>query len=166
VRAYMLSVDGRRITLGTLSPGTAFWIEPTDLEGSATCCNEVLLDGTLLCRLPHDYVRRLMARNPQFAVEVYEVVYMWCATFRDRLRELAHDHTGTRLAHLLGRLAASSDCNVVYETHDELAWWIGTSRARVTKELHRLRGLGLIAYRPHGRGIHVLDPARLRTLQL
>jgi CRP-like cAMP-binding protein len=161
VRCSLLSSDGNKVTLGTIRPGMAFWLEPTDAQLIATFCGEILVDDTQLCRLPYHFVRQLMARDPRFAIEMYDVIYAWCATFRDRLAELAHDQVSTRLAHLLGRLAAADDRHTVMETHDELAWWIGTSRVRVTKELHGLRERGLIDYRPHVRGIQVPDPQRL-----
>jgi CRP-like cAMP-binding protein len=165
VRCSLLSAEGNKVTLGTVHPGMVLWLEPEDTRAMATVCAEVLEDNTLLCRLPYQFVREIMKREPQFAVEVYDVLYAWCAAFRDRLIELAHDHVGARLAHLLGRLAETSATCTVMETHDELAWWIGASRARVTKELHCLRERGLIDYRPHIRGIQVHDPQKLSAFR-
>jgi CRP-like cAMP-binding protein len=170
VRFYLLSRDGRKTTLNALHEGRVFWYGPADLFAiptqptSAEHCAEVLAGGAILCSMPLSYVRRLMAEHPPFAQALFDQVCRWTLEFCDRIGEMAHDQVTIRLAHTLARLARASDDHVVTETHDELAWWVGTSRARVTKELHRLRALGLIDYRPHRHGIRVLEPERLCLL--
>jgi CRP-like cAMP-binding protein len=121
-------------------------------------------DRTLLCRFSPEYIRYLITTYPHFALDVYDALAQWCTEFVSRLGEMAYDHVTERLAHLLARLASLSEEHLVTETHDHLAWWIGTSRAKVTKELNEFRRRGLITYEPHGRGIVVLDPHRLAAL--
>jgi CRP/FNR family transcriptional regulator len=170
VRFYLLSRDGRKITLNLLHEGCVFWYGPSDLfalpgdAAGASHCAEALDGDTVLCSMPQSAVRRLMAEHPAFALALFDQVCRWTLEFCDRVWEMAHDQVTIRLAHTLARLAQASATQVVIETHDELAWWVGTSRERVTKELHRLRALGLIEYRPHRRGIRVPDPARLSAL--
>jgi biotin operon repressor len=82
----------------------------------------------------------------------------------DRLGEWAHGTVVVRLAHTLATCALANEQRMVSETHDQLAWLTGASRATVTKELQQLRAMGLIAFSPHHHGIHVPDPERLLTL--
>jgi CRP-like cAMP-binding protein len=172
VRFFLLSGDGRKITLGEQRAGEVFWLAHSnqfpfagEVE-NATPCAEVLDDRTVLCTIPYQHVRRLMAAYPSFTLALAEQIYRWNVEFCGRIWELANDSVITRLAHTLARLARENGEHVVTDTHDELAWWVGTSRARVTKELHRLRSLGCIEYRPHQHAIQVLNPEQLRSLEL
>jgi CRP-like cAMP-binding protein len=164
VRFYLLLENGQRITLGMKRAGGVALPGPSLPPCAMDLCMEVVQDRTRLCRLPAEYVRRLVSLYPRFALEAYDAMALWCMEFIERLGEMAYDHVTERLAHLLARLATLSDEHLVTETHDQLAWWIGTSRAKVTKELNQLRRLGLIAYEPRGRCIVVRDPQRLAAL--
>jgi CRP-like cAMP-binding protein len=171
VRFFLLSGDGSKITLGGQRAGEVFWLAHAnqfpfagEIE-NATPCAEVLDDHAVLCTIPYQEVRRLMAANPSFTLALAEQIYRWNLDFCQRIWELAHDSVIIRLAHILARLARENGEHVATETHDELAWWVGTSRARVTKELHRLRSLGCIDYRPHQHAIQVLNPEQLRSLE-
>lgn len=167
VRFFLLSHDGRKVTLGGQHAHDVFWFaRPNQLVlhrqvEQITHCAVVMEDRSVLCALPYLCIRRLAAAHPSFALALADQIYRWNLEFCDRIWELAYDPVTTRLARVLARLALASSEHVVTETHDELAWWVGTSRARVTKELHRLRSLGYIEYRPHRHAIQVLDPERL-----
>jgi CRP-like cAMP-binding protein len=164
VRFYLLLANGQRITLGMKSAGGVALPGPSLPPSGMESCIEIAQDRTLLCRFSPEYIRHLVSMYPRFALEVCDAMATWCTEFVVRLGEMAYDHVTERLAHLLARLAILSDDHVVTETHDHLAWWIGTSRAKVTKELNAFRRLGLIAYEPYGRGIVVPDPHRLAAL--
>jgi CRP/FNR family transcriptional regulator len=170
MRLFLLSRDGREITLGVKHAAEVFWYALPDQFALSyhtehtTHYAEVLENGTVLCSIPQLYVRHLMATHPPFALAFFDQMCRCSIELCDRIWELAHDQVPTRLAHTLARLARANERCVVTETHDELAWWVGTSRARVTKELHRLRDLGLIEYRPHQHGIQVVNPEYLSSL--
>jgi CRP-like cAMP-binding protein len=164
LRFYRLLENGQRITLGMKRAGGVALPGSAQPSTALELCIEVVQDGTVLCRFLPEYIRQLITAHPRFALEAYDAMAQWCTEFSVRLGEMAYDHVTERLGHLLARLAVLSDKCVVTETHDQLAWWIGTSRAKVTKELNEFRRLGLITYEPYGRGILVPDPHRLAAL--
>lgn len=164
VSLYRLTPDGRKLTIDLKQDGDVFWFTSRDAAGGAKSCAEVLRDGTLICRLALRDVRHLMLAHAPFAVALFDELLSVTARLTDRLEELAYDVVAVRLAHTLAARAQANADHMVTETHDELAWLTGASRATVTKELQRLRAARLIATHPHHHGIHVPDPGRLRML--
>jgi RNase P/RNase MRP subunit p29 len=80
------------------------------------------------------------------------------------MEELACADVKVRLAHTLARLAAGDEGHVVWETHETLAWLIGASREKVTKEVCCLRRQGLVTYPSHHHGIRIVDLDYLRSM--
>jgi CRP-like cAMP-binding protein len=164
VSFYRLASDGRKLTMDIKRAGDVYWFAARDWPAGLRISAEVLSDDTLLGCLALPDVRRLMMVHPSFALALFDEVCGVARRLADRVEELAHESVAVRLAHTLATRARASEQQVVTETHDELAWLTGASRARVTKELQRLRQAGLIAYAPHHHGIRVLDPERLGAL--
>jgi CRP-like cAMP-binding protein len=164
VSFYRLAPGGRKLTMDIKRDGEVFWFASRDTSGGPRSHAEVLSDDTLLCHLALRDVRRLMVAHPPFALALFDDVYRLAVRLSDRLEELALEAVAVRLAHTLATRARENAQRIVTETHDELAWLTGASRATVTKELQRLRSRGLIAFQPHHHGIHVPDPERLLAL--
>jgi CRP-like cAMP-binding protein len=83
------------------------------------------------------------------------------ATLLEVIAELALYDAQSRLSHALAHLAVIDNSMYIERTHEELAQMVGITRENVTRTLHRLHERGLIALRPHQRGIRILDIERL-----
>jgi CRP/FNR family transcriptional regulator len=165
VRWFVLSPKGQKITFSTQHGGDVSLPLPPGRVTKVPYEIEALEHGTMLCWFPRQYVRDLILTHPSFAAEALDTALSWVDEVCERMTELAFEQVTERLAHTLARLASMSDRHMVHETHDELAWWIGTSRENVTRELNRLRQCGLITYEPYARVVAVPDPQRLAELQ-
>jgi CRP/FNR family transcriptional regulator len=165
VRWYVLSPRGQKITFASQHEGDVCLPLPPEKVSTVPYEIEALEHGTTLCWFPQQYMRDLILEHPACAAEALDTALSWVDDACARLTELVFDQVAERLAHLLARLASTNERHLVRETHDELAWWIGTSRENVTRELNRLRQFGLITYEPYARVLVVPDPQRLAQLQ-
>jgi len=120
-------------------------------------------DGTLVYRISrHDFLW-FLSICPSVAVRALSVVAGRLAEARDQIGDLTFYSMKTRLAHTLAKLGAADVQQTVWETHEELAWMVGTRQEEVTKALRQLRDRELVAYQPHRRGITVLNVPGLAT---
>ena len=122
---------------------------------------QVLVAGTVVCRLPQPYVRELMAAQRPVDAAVHEMLCRWVVTAHGYMEALAWQSVRTRLAHTLARLAQRHPCREVDATHAELAAMVGTRQEEVTRLLRVFRELGLVAKQPYRPGLVVLDAERL-----
>lgn len=140
VQLYRLSSEGKKLELATIGPHTFFGEMPLLGQQMHQAFAEAVEDS-LICVLSRADVEQLIAKKPQVAVRMLEVVSARLAASESQLEALAFHGVPARLAAALLRLAKD---DVVQITHRELAEMIGAYRETVTKTLDDFQRDGLV----------------------
>ena len=164
VRIYRLGADGWQAPLLTVPAGMGFSAALFAEHEQPISFAEAAVDGTAVFRIAQSRVDELLQAHPTLRALASEMLVALLRQAMCTIEDLTLHSVEARLARLLARLAAGDDGRMVWETHAELAVLVGTRQDEVTKRLRRLRERGLIAYRPHKRGIWVLAPEELASL--
>ena len=163
VRAYMLSADGRELTLYRL-------LERDVCLLSASCALrgldfDILLAAETDCDvfvIPADVYQGVMQQSAAAAAVTNELM---AARFSDvmwLMDQLLYHKLDCRLAAFLVEERALSDSDSLSLTHERIAAHLGSAREVVTRLLKYFQGEGLVKL---GRGsVTLLDEARLRAL--
>ena len=156
-RAYRLSPGGHEITLEYVDGPDIFGLVFLHEDLQPRSFVVATVDDTVVYHVPPELFRAWMMAHPDVAVKAAALVSYRLAEARDRIADLAFYDVKARLAHTLARLVRGAHNQMVLSTHEELARMVGTRQEEVTKALRSLRLQRLVAYRPHQRGIRVLD---------
>ena len=158
VRVYRLTSEGKKLEIANLGPGTFFGEMPFINARMHNTFAEAVED-TLICVMSRQDVERLIARKPQVAIRMLEVLSDRLVANEQRLEALAFQGVPGRLASALMRLAEDG---VVRASHQELAEAVGAYRETVTKTLDEFQREGLVEL--SRMRIVVKDRDRLATL--
>lgn len=158
VQLYRLSAEGKKLEIATIEHGTFFGEMPLLGQRMHRAFAEAVSE-CLICVMSRADVERLIARNPQVAVRMLEVLGARLSEAEERLEAQTFQSVPIRLAAALLRLAEGG---TVRTTHQELADSIGVYRETVTKTLDGFQHEGLVEL---GRmRITVRDRARLEAI--
>jgi CRP/FNR family transcriptional regulator, cyclic AMP receptor protein len=160
-RAYGLSTKGQEVTLEKLAAGTIYGLVLLEPSVTWSAFLEATADGTIVYRIPLTSIEELCLSRPPFALSVVQLLSRRLADARARIEDFALHDSRARLAHALAQLASENPRRMVPETHQELAWMIGTRSEEVTKLLRQLRREGLVGYSAEHPALVVLDIDRL-----
>ncbi|MGH2410845.1 MAG: Crp/Fnr family transcriptional regulator [Chloroflexota bacterium] len=164
-RLCRFSLEGQSMTVDTLRSGESCGILFANPRLQPRSFVEATADDTIVCRLPVQRVRDLVAARPIMTLGALELAAIRLLQTYDRLADMGLHGVNIRLAHELARLALADAHHMVWATHQELAWKIGTTREKVTEGTHCLRRRGLIVNTSHHHGIAVPDVSRLAALE-
>jgi CRP/FNR family transcriptional regulator len=155
------SEEGKELIVGLVGPGECFGSlvhsQPTGNLSQA-------LEDSKIFLVPHQWVRRIAAANPSFALDLLKMSEQQLIEARAMAARLAFDTVPHRLAQLL---LATSDLR--YGTlrypinQTEIANMIGSSRETVCSILSRLRREGMLSI-VKGR-IRILDREKLAEVR-
>jgi CRP/FNR family transcriptional regulator, cyclic AMP receptor protein len=167
VRLFRLSVDGRALTTGIVSPGTIFG-ERALLGHCMYDSFAQALDEVVVCEINQADARRLLLSDARIAARIAEILGQRLLSMERRLTDAVFKSVRQRVARALATVAreqrlyvVGSRALVVPLTHEEVAALVGTSRETATKVLGDLADQGLIRL---GRGrIVILNVTALRT---
>ena len=163
VRAYMLSADGRELTLYRL-------LERDVCLLSASCALrgldfDILLAAETDCDvfvISADVYQGVMQQSAAAAAFTNELM---AARFSDvmwLMDQLLYHKLDCRLAAFLVEERALTDSDTLHLTHERIAAYLGSAREVVTRLLKYFQGEGLVKL---GRGsVTLLDETRLRAL--
>lgn len=140
VQIYRLTPAGKKLELATIGAGTFFGEMPLVGQRMHHAFAEAV-EESLICIMSRPDVERLIARKPQVAVRMLEVLSERLAASETRLEALAFQSVPARLAAALLRMAEGQE---VRATHQELAVTIGAYRETVTKTLDEFQRDGLV----------------------
>jgi CRP-like cAMP-binding protein len=140
VQIYRMTPDGKKLELATIGAGTFFGEMPLVGQRMHQAFAEAV-EESLICVMSRADVERLIARKPQVAVRMLEVLSDRLSISESRLEALAFHSVPSRLAAALLRLEASDG---VRTTHQELAEMIGAYWETVTKVLDEFQRDGLV----------------------
>ncbi|MGE0229543.1 MAG: Crp/Fnr family transcriptional regulator [Dehalococcoidia bacterium] len=159
IQIYRLAADGRKLTIGTVLPGTAFgnmsFTGNRMLGGYA----EAAEDSTICVMSPSD-IEGLIAAYPVIGVRLVQILAGRLADLEARLEESTLRDVPSRVAAALVR-AWEQRGSRLSMTHQELAETVGTHRETVTRALGDFRDRGLLSLSRNT--IQIEDVAGLRA---
>jgi CRP/FNR family transcriptional regulator, cyclic AMP receptor protein len=146
VGLYLLSPEGRALTLRVLEPGQLFGQVALDDDGTYDTFAEAL-GAVQLYRIPHAEVRQMIQRQPELGLALLEDLGQYRLAVSRRLDEVAFKSVPARLATLLLDMAQSQSgqpSRVPRRSHRQLAEMINAYRETVTKVINQFRAARLL----------------------
>jgi CRP-like cAMP-binding protein len=167
-RVAVISASGKAVNFRRVDPGDIFG-EVAAIDGQKRSASvEAAESCTALC-MSSNCFHELMERDPAFMNAVLTHLVGLLRSTTARIVEFSTMAVTNRIHSELLRMAraAGSDLNGLYEinpapTHAEIAGRISTHREAVSREISRLKLLGIIERR--GRALIVKDFARLERM--
>lgn len=158
VRVYLISPEGREISLYHIEPGGACVLTASCiLGGSGFPAIAEVQQEVLAWAVPAEAFREWVNRSEFWRRYIFQLLGDRLATVLARLEEISFDGVDSRLARVL--LSGSDDW---FGTHERLAVDVGTAREVISRILDRWRTVGWIETR---RGnIKILNRAALQAL--
>ncbi len=156
VKLYMLSEDGREITLAILEEGD-FFGETALTNPAARQVFAEALDDALVATMTRDDFLELMRDQPDVALRVTQAMGERLLRTQQQVERLAFDDVSTRLARFLwdavGRQGERRNGSIrlpLALTHQEMANLLGTTRETLTSTLNRFVDDGLLSVESRG----------------
>jgi CRP/FNR family cyclic AMP-dependent transcriptional regulator len=144
VQLYRISPDGKKLVIGTISPGAIFGEMALIGQGMHNTFAEATEDCVLLVMSRED-VERLLVTKPMVALRIFEELGSRLKETESRLEEIAFKGIPARLASLLLQLAnEQGEETITGMTHQDLGEQIGTYRETTTQTLNTFKADGLI----------------------
>lgn len=167
-RVTVISASGKAVNFRRVDPGDIFG-EFAAIDGQKRSASvEAAEPCTALC-MNAQFFRELMERDPAFMNAVLTHLVGLLRSTTARIVEFSTMAVTNRIHSELLRMAraAGNDADGMYEispvpTHSEIAGRISTHREAVSREISRLKQLGIIERR--GRALIVKDIARLERM--
>jgi CRP-like cAMP-binding protein len=141
VEIYRLSLEGRKLVIASIGPGTFFGEMALVGQGMYDSFAEAVEDSTA-CVMTRSDVERLLLAKPKVALRFLEGVGQRLKDSEARLEEIAFKNARSRLASLLLQLGQGRD--TVDLSHQDLADRLGFYRETVTNALDQFKADGLI----------------------
>jgi CRP/FNR family cyclic AMP-dependent transcriptional regulator len=157
VKVFSSNRDGKEVILDMHGPGET--IGEMALDEGLRSASVVTLEPTTCSLITRDMMRRYVAANPDFALQLIAKLIRRTRIAVENVKRLALLDVYGRLTSLLNSLTpAQSGVGVLTErmTQQELAERVGASRDMVSRILHDLAEGGYVAIR--SRRIEVLKP--------
>jgi CRP/FNR family transcriptional regulator len=156
VKLYMLSEDGREITLAILEEGD-FFGETALTNPAARQVFAEALDDSQVATMTRDDFLELMRDQPDVALRVTQAMGERLLRTQQQVERLAFDDVSTRLARFLwdavGRQGERRNGTIrlpLALTHQEMANLLGTTRETLTSTLNRFVDDGIISVESRG----------------
>ena len=164
LRVFILSEDGREITLYRLLPGEICLFSASCMMPQIAFAVTVTAEApSEVLVLPPDVYKAVMAESAPLANFTNELI---AARFSDvmwLIEQIMWKSLDRRLAAFLLEEAAIEGSRTLKTTHEAIANHLGTHREVVTRMLRYFQGEGLVRL---ARGmVELLDEERLRALQ-
>jgi CRP-like cAMP-binding protein len=141
VELYRLSLEGRKLVVASIEPGTFFGEMVLVGQGMYDSFAEAVENSTV-CVMTRSDVERLLLAKPKVALRFLETVGQRLKDTEARLEEMTFKNARSRLASILLQLGQGRD--VVNLGHQDLADRLGLARETVTNTLDQFKADGLI----------------------
>lgn len=163
LRVYMLSEDGKDLTLFRLNPGERCIL-------SASCVLklirfEVLIEAETECRIlvvNANFFSDLAARNIWVENFSYKVAAERFSDVMEAIQRIFFLSVDKRLANFLLEEMERKGCDVVAVTHEQIARYIGSAREVVSRTLKSFYVMGAVEI--SRKGIKIVDKKLLRSM--
>ena len=163
IRAYLLSEDGREITLMRLFQGDICVLSASCILDAITF--EVSIDAeedSQVVLLPSNLMHQLMEQTIHVEKFTYQLI---AASFSDvmwTMQQILFMSFDKRLAIFLLDEVAKNHSDALKITHEQIAKYMGSAREVVSRMLKYFEGEGIVALSRGG--IQVLDKKKLKGL--
>jgi len=145
------SVDGKRVVLDILKPGSVFGNIGFDSEGSDKHYAEVT-EKAYICTLPADYFLQILKKRPEVALRALKVLSKRLSQYEAQIKALASLQAKDRILATIRLINQKDSESILPEvlkrptkiTHEKLGNMTGLTRETVTKQLNELEKAGLI----------------------
>ena len=163
LRAYLLSEEGREVTIFRVAPGEACVLSATCVMSQITFETHLeAAEDTELLVLGSGTFGRLTEENIHIRCFLYEMAAERFSQVLWVMQQILFMGFDRRLALYLSQACRRTGGTVLKLTHEEIARDLGSAREVVTRMLRRFSEEGLVRL---GRGsVAVLDPAGLERL--
>ena len=137
VEMFRQSVDGKRLTLAIVEPGTVFG-EMSLIGQRMVGTRATAIEDSVICAMSRTDVEALMTARPQVALRIIEVLAGRLQQTRDALEEMVFSDVTGRVASLLLRMAEGADVVEGY-SHEDMASMVGCLRESFTAVINRFK---------------------------
>ncbi len=168
IKISKITRDGREITLMYLGPGEVFGENCLFNESPRREMVETS-DNSVIAVIPKSLIEKMMKRQPNFLLHLFEIVSRRRQSVEDRVQHLLFRDVGAKLAELILDLSQKYGVEeddgtriAMKITHQEMANLIGSTRETVSLTLSQFRKQNLV--RLHKRQVIILDFKELRAL--
>jgi CRP-like cAMP-binding protein len=161
VRVFLLSPEGRELTLFTRRPGEVYELTGVTEELAGEALSQALVEDTEVYVIPWPHFLETIAFRPGAVGSLASLLREGLLRERRLISELAFYNMRSRLAHKLAQLSETCPEGVVNKSREDLASMIGTRPEEVSRALKHLQAEQLVYYQRHGRTIAVLEPGTL-----
>ncbi|WP_347491627.1 Crp/Fnr family transcriptional regulator [Desulfoscipio sp. XC116] len=166
VKIYRISVDGKRVTVGSIrSPGELMGLAEA-LLGVDRICFAGAINNVTMVVLTKKKFEELMAQYPFLSIKVAELLAVRMREAEAIIHEMVCWQAPGRLAHMLIKMGermgepTKNGIKINLQlTHEELASMVGTSRQTVTSFLNTFKHENSIVY--EGKSIRIVNPDKL-----
>ncbi|MBO8136517.1 MAG: Crp/Fnr family transcriptional regulator [Desulfotomaculum sp.] len=168
VKIYRLSMDGKRVTVGSMrSPGELMGLAET-LLGSERTCFAGAITNTSLVVLHKNKFEELLAQQPILAIKISKLLAARMRDAESMIHEMVAWQTPGRLALMLLKMGERAGVQTktgiqinLPLTHEEIASMIGASRQTVTSLLNTFKKEKSITL--ENRNIVITNPDKLAS---
>lgn len=163
VRIYKASPDGKEYTLHHIKPGQMF-AEAVLFGGDIFPANSMAVNDSLVGFFPKEQFIKLIEDSPQVSLKMIAALSNFVREFNQQIEDLSLREVPARLAsHLLRKAEQSGSNQIALDiTKAELARSLGTISETLSRNLKKLRDLGLVEV--DGKNITILDSERLQAV--
>jgi CRP/FNR family transcriptional regulator len=163
VRIYKVSPEGKEYTLHLINPGGMF-AEAAIFKGTTFPANCAAVEDSIVAFLPKKAFIQLLDRSPAISLKMIGALSAFVREFNQQLADLSLREVPARLASYLLRKSEESGGNTVTLeiTKSELASTLGTISETLSRNLKKLRDLGVVEV--DGKDITILEPVRLQSI--
>lgn len=165
LRLYMLSDEGKEITLYRLSPGDICMLSASCVLNSITF--DVYIDAEIPseCYMINGYVFNTVSeRVPEVKIFALETAVQRFSDVMWIMQQIVFMSFDKRLAIFLLDECASNGTDFVAMTHEQIARHLGTAREVVTRMLRHFTADGIVEVTR--KGIKITDKNKLRGIAL
>ena len=161
IRAYILSEDGREVTLYRLFAWDLCVLSASCvLDAVAFDVQIEAVEDSRVILIPVSYYKTLMEKNAQVELYTYKISTERFSDVMWTLQQILFMRADQRLAVFLWDEISKSKTDTVTYTHDQIARYIGSAREVVSRVLKYFQQEGIVAL---SRGkIRILDKKKLR----
>lgn len=161
IRAYILSEDGREVTLYRLFAWDLCVLSASCvLDAVAFDVQIEAVEDSRVILIPVSYYKTLMEKNAQVELYTYKISTERFSDVMWTLQQILFMRADQRLAVFVWDEISKSKTDTVTYTHDQIARYIGSAREVVSRVLKYFQQEGIVAL---SRGkIRILDKKKLR----
>ncbi|MDP7246999.1 MAG: Crp/Fnr family transcriptional regulator [Candidatus Peribacteraceae bacterium] len=165
------SVDGKRVVLDILKPGSVFGNIGFDAEGSDRHYAEIT-EKAYICTLPSSYFLQILKKRPEVALRALKVLSKRLSQYEAQIKALSTLQAKDRILATV-RLVNQKDSESILPdvlkrptkiTHEKLGNMTGLTRETVTKQLNELEKAGMI--RINRKQIHLTESGVREVMEI